>query len=368
MRTLTAAITILLAFSFISLVYAVPSGGVYPPTFTKRTSFGYVEWYDSWGFNRNYYGGSDGFLPNVAYESLGEDKELAYSIGESFKTDYPQKVRRAEEILAYVQRWTDYGYDEENVYMEGEPQPEWAWNADEIAHGFDETTLSVVIGDCEDMAFLCSTLYLAAGFDVALVSPSEHVALMIWLPEYENANYYWDIPDDGRDYGWIWVEPTSDSNPLGWTPPDFSDGDFEAYLLSSSIISIVSYTPQNPQADEDVTVTASLSLESDSIDQVQLHYSIDSSAYKTVTMTLQASTYKATIPGQSDGTVVTFYASATDTEGNISETSEYSYRVGIEEIWIPEIPGFPFESIIAGLAIALATLYFIARKNRTSLT
>ncbi len=70
------------------------------------------EWYDSWGFNRNYDGGSNGFLPNVAYESLGTYKELAYSIGEWFKTNYPQKVERAEAILAYVQRWTDYGYDE----------------------------------------------------------------------------------------------------------------------------------------------------------------------------------------------------------------------------------------------------------------
>jgi hypothetical protein len=294
---------------------------------------------------------------------LGNDKELAYKIGEEFKTDYPQKVRRAEEILAYVQRWTDYGYDEENVYMNGTPQPEWAWNADEMAHMLDETTHTVAIGDCEDMTFLCSTLYLAAGFEVALVSPSEHVALMIWLPEYENANYYWDIPDDGRNYGWIWVEPTAESNPLGWTPPDFSNGDFEVYKLGSLTISKVSYTPQDPQEDEDVNVTVSLSLESGPISQVRLHYSIDGGTYSTLTMTLHESSYMATIPGQSDGTVVTFYASTTDTEGNISETSEYTYTVGEEEIWTPEIPGFPFESIIVGLAIALATLYIIGRKN-----
>jgi len=359
LRTLTAAIIVFLVFSSISAVYGIPS-----ETFTKRTNYGYEEWYDSWGFNRNYYGDSDGFLPNVAYESLGNYKELAYSIGEQFMVEYPQKVRRAEEILSYVQRWTDYGYDEENVLMEGKPQEEWAWNADEMAHMFDVTSHSVAIGDCEDMAFLCSTIYLAAGFDVALVSPPEHVALMIWLPDYENANYYWDIPDDGRDYGWIWVEATSETNPLGWTPPDFSDGDFEVYQLSSSAISTVSYSPQNPQSEEDVTVTLSSTLESGSISKVQLHYSLNGGAYKTTTMILQGSSYQAIIPSQLDGTVVTFYASITDTEGNFSETSKYSYTVGEEGIWTPEIPGFPFESIISGLFIGFVTLYFVARKKQ----
>jgi hypothetical protein len=350
-----------LVFSSISVVYGIPS-----VTFTKRTRFGYEEWYDSWGFNRNYYGGNNGYLPNIAYESLGNDRDLAYSIGEQFEADYSQKVRRAEEIFEYVLRWTDYGYDEEHVLMEGRPQREWAWNADEMAYMFDETTHTVAIGDCEDMAFLCSTIYLAAGFDVVLVSPPEHVALMVWLPEYDNANYYWDVPDDGRDYGWIWVEPTAETNPFGWTPSDFSDGNFEIYQLGSSAITTVSYTPQNPQAEEDVTVSVSSSLENVSVSEVQLHYSINGGAYKEVLMKLQGSQYKAVIPAQTDGTVVIFYVSAIDIEGNVSETSEYSYTVGEEEFWIPDIPGFPFESIIFGLALGFATLYLIARKKQSN--
>jgi len=289
---------------------------------------------------------------------------LANSIGEQFKTDYPQKVRRAEEIFTYVQTWTDYGYDEETVYMEGQPQPEWAWNADEMAHMIDETTFSAAIGDCEDMAFLCSTLYLAAGFDVALVSPPEHVALMIWLPEYENANYYWDIEDDQKDYGWIWVEPTSETNPLGWTPPDFTDGDFEVYILDYSTKLSVNYTPKNPQPEDDVTVTASVSLQNGSVNPVQLHYSINSGSYRTVVMTLQGSSYKATIPSQTEGTIVKFYVTATDSEGNITESNEYSYTVGEDIIWIPDIPGFPLESIIIGLVIGLLVIYLLARKNQ----
>jgi hypothetical protein len=356
-RALRAIIIILFALSSFGLAIGIPSGDVYPPKFTLHNN----EWYDSWGFNRNYYGGSDGFLPNVAYESVGAFKELAYAIGERFETSYPQKVDRAKAILKYVQKWTDYGYDADNVYMNGIPQDEWAWNADEMVHMFNENTGTVAIGDCEDMAFLCSTIYLAAGFDVVLVSPPEHVALMIWLPEYSNANYYWDL-QDGRGKGWIWVEPTGENNPLGWTPPDFTDGNFEVYSLGSSVISNVNYAPNKPQAEDDVTVTVSVTIGSSNISQILLYYSINGGAYTTLTMTLQGSSYKATIPRQAGGTVVKFYASVTDTEGNVSESSKLSYTVGGGSE-IPEIPGFPIESIIIGLAIGLVTLYFLARKK-----
>jgi len=186
---------------------------------------------------------------------------------------------------------------------------------------------------------------------------------MIWLADFLNANYYWDI-NDGRGEGWIWVESTGENNPLGWTPPDFSDGDFEVYSLGSSTgsatISNVYYTPQDPQAEDDVTVTVSVSVQSSSISGVNLYYSIDGGSYRTLIMTLLGSSYEATIPNQADGTVVVFYASVTDTEGNVSESNEYSYIVGGAEM---EIPGFPFESIIIGLVIGLVTLFLISRRK-----
>ena len=190
-------------------------------------------WYDNFGINRNYYAGPDGFLPNLASETLGDNKELAYSIGERFQDNYQSKTERAVAILKYVQRWTEYGYDEDNVIRNGEPQPEWAWNADETAHAFNEVTGVEAIGDCEDMAFLCGTIYVGAGIDAAIVDAPEHAALVIWLPEFSNADKYWDIPNDGRDAGWIWVEATGESNPLGWTPPDFENGGWTAYSIGS---------------------------------------------------------------------------------------------------------------------------------------
>jgi hypothetical protein len=77
-------------------------------------------------------------------------------------------------------------------------------------------------------------------------------------------------------------------------------------------------------------------------------------------MALAGSSYKATIPGQTDGTVVAFYASVTDIEGNVSQSNEYTYTAGGGQM---EIPGFPFESIIVGLAVGFATLYFLSRRR-----
>lgn len=205
-------------------VYAVPSSD-----FTQTNG----SWFDDWEINRNYYAGRHGYLPDMAYETLGENSELAFSIGESFKENYPIKTERAVAILRYVQKWTEYGYDEENVFRNGVAQDEWAWNADEMAHSFNENTGVVAIGDCEDLAFLCGTIYKGAGFDAAIVDAPGHVALLIWLPEYANADNYWNIPDDNRGSGWIWVEATGSTNPLGWTPPDYDNGDWTAYPLGA---------------------------------------------------------------------------------------------------------------------------------------
>ncbi|MCX8150061.1 MAG: hypothetical protein N3D85_00930 [Candidatus Bathyarchaeota archaeon] len=215
-------IFLLLNFLLLHLfgVFAFPSS-----SFTKSNGY----WFDDWNINRNYYAGRNGYLPNMAYETIDENKELAFSIGEAFKENYQTKTTRAIAILKYVQKWTEYGYDEENVFREGVAQDEWAWNADEMAHAFNETTGIVATGDCEDLAFLCAAIYKGAGFDVAIVDAPGHVALLIWLPEFANADNYWDIPNDGRGGGWIWVEATGDTNPLGWTPPDYENGEWIAY-------------------------------------------------------------------------------------------------------------------------------------------
>lgn len=212
------------------------------------------DWYDNWGINRNYYGGSNGYMPNLAVETLNENKELAYSIGEWFQANYLSETDRAVAILRYVQTWTEYGYDSDNVVRGGISQDEWAWNADEMAHAFNETTGVKAVGDCEDMAFLCGTIYVAAGFDAAVVDAPEHVALLIWLPEFSNANTYWDLSNDDRDAGWIWVEATGSSNPLGWTPPDFENGIWTPYPIGDLEFTGDSEPTQSPSISIDLEV------------------------------------------------------------------------------------------------------------------
>jgi hypothetical protein len=223
-------LTIPLLILFMVAIALINTASGFPASsFTFRGG----DWYDNWGIDRNYYGGPHGYLPALANETLGQNEELANSIGERFQSNYPSETDRAVAILKYVQTWTEYGYDSDNVFRNGVAQDEWAWNADEMAHAFNETTGVKAIGDCEDMAFLCGTIYVGAGFDAAIIDAPEHVALLIWLPEFPNANDYWDLPNDGRDAGWIWVEATGSENPLGWTPPDFEDGGWTAYPIGS---------------------------------------------------------------------------------------------------------------------------------------
>ena len=357
-KPLLVILLLLVAF-YLQEGRGLPSGGSYPPTFTFKNG----DWYDSWGFNRNYYGNDNGYMPNVAYETLGNNRELAYSLGEWFKTSYASKVRRAAAILEYVQRWTEYGYDVDNVVMEGMPQEEWAWNADEMAHMFNASTNAVAVGDCEDMAFLGATIYIGAGFDAALVLAPRHVALLIWLPEYPNANYYWDIPNDRREQGWIWVEATGEENPLGWTPPDFNDGDWTAYPLGS-LISNVNYTPRKPQAEDNVTVTASVINAKETVNEVSLHYYIRGETQKTLTMKPKDSVFETVIPKQPEGKTVEFYISAIDSEGNTRESDNFTYTVG-KELEIPwEVIGAIVENpwIIVGLIVVVALLILIMKR------
>ncbi len=94
------------------------------PASALRSSDFYLQdgdWYDDWGINRNNFEGPNGYLPNLAFETLGENRELAYDIGVWFQNNYQIETDRAEAILKYVQTWTEYGYDSDNVIMEKRP-------------------------------------------------------------------------------------------------------------------------------------------------------------------------------------------------------------------------------------------------------
>jgi hypothetical protein len=326
--------------SLIVQSYAYPSGGEYPPTFTKRGGY----WYDEWNINRNVYSGETGYLPNMFYETVGVYSDLAYSWGLEFKQRHSNRVELAQTILRFVQKWTIYGYDEENVFMDSVPQVEWAWNGDEMAHmvrnAMDHS--GTVVADCEDVAFFCATLYYGAGFDVAIVDAPGHCALLIWFPDYPNANSYWDIRD-GRGYGWIWVEATGQQNTVGWTPPSYNDGDFFAYPITTEIETVflieeVSYSPLEPTPLESVHVMVKVKVVTSQIERVFLIYSVNDGNQQTVTMTPKSfPTYEGVIPGQEDGAAVDFYIQILGIEGEIFESGSFIYEVkntifGVEPI------------------------------------
>ena len=225
---ITFLLLCILAFALVKTARAFPAS-----SFNQRQD---GDWYDNWGIDRNN-GGTNGefpgFIPNIECETLGQNKELAYSIGQQFLDQYQSRVDRATAILKFVQTWTYYSYDKDFKSMNGVPQDEWCQNADEFAHAFNQTTGVTAPGDCDCMATLCGTIYVAAGFDAALIDATTHEAVLIWLPEFSNANDYWDL-NDGRGKGWIWVEATGSTNPLGWTPSDFEDGGWTAYPITNS--------------------------------------------------------------------------------------------------------------------------------------
>ena len=66
-RRKTIIVTLFVLICSVSIAYAVPSGGVYPPEFRYENGY----WYDSWDFNRNYYAGEDGFLPYGVRRCVG---------------------------------------------------------------------------------------------------------------------------------------------------------------------------------------------------------------------------------------------------------------------------------------------------------
>ena len=328
---------ILLILALLSLasctvgIFAYPSGNKWPPDFIYKNG----AWHDTpWDINRNAWYGADGYLPNLAYESLGNYTDLAYSWGEDFQRDYPNRVQRAEAILSFVQKWTEYGYDKDYVTRDGQPQVEWAWNPDEMAYMIRQArdAGTVARGDCEDLAFLCGALYLGAGFDVTIAAMPGHVALLIWFPDYPNANIYWDILD-GRGYGWIWVESTGHNNPLGWTPPEYDDGRFDVYpiqLVMPTVITVsnIRYLPIRPTPQDNVSVTASVMHNQSEIVEVSLIYSVKGGAQNNISMSFVGnSTYAGIIPKQPQGSEITFYVQAKDKIGNRKESTTVTYRV-----------------------------------------
>lgn len=189
--------------------------------------------FDDWKICRTSASGEDGyyqitetgFRPVIAFESLGEQANVAYSLGEQIANEYPDTLQRAEAVFDFVRDRVEYTSDIDTFGSE-----EFAQNADELATTIAEDGSGE--GDCEDMAVLLAVMYKAAGFRSAIMLLSGHTAVLVYLPEYNEATVFFEL--EGKT-GWVWAEATGRNNPLGWAPEQYLDMEIPAYEISAEV-------------------------------------------------------------------------------------------------------------------------------------
>ncbi|MGB6873971.1 MAG: transglutaminase-like domain-containing protein [Dehalococcoidia bacterium] len=189
--------------------------------------------FDDWEICRTTAFGEDGFYqitetgfrPVIAFESLGEEADLAYSLGEQIANEYPDPLRRAEAVFDFVRDRVKYTPDIDQTGDE-----EFAQNADELAIAIVEDGIGY--GDCEDMAVLLAVMYKAAGFRSAIALVPEHTAVLVYLPKYSKATAVFELEGEP---GWVWAEATGGNNPLGWVPKQYRNVKIATYEISAEV-------------------------------------------------------------------------------------------------------------------------------------
>ncbi|MFC2014992.1 transglutaminase domain-containing protein [Chloroflexota bacterium] len=190
--------------------------------------------YDSFGISRNRSSDDDGFFqitknnfdPIIARESLGENIDAAWELGQSFSGKYPEPKQRAREIFYFVRDRVVYTPDIDEFGRE-----EFAQNADELVTTIQEKGRSA--GDCEDDAILLAVLYKAAGFRSAIALAPGHAAALVYLPDYNKAVRTFTLEGEK---GWVWAEATGSTNELGWLPASLVDEPMAARELTEQTV------------------------------------------------------------------------------------------------------------------------------------
>jgi len=196
------------------------------------------EIFDDWDLCRTRAEGVDGFFqvrseaqfcPVILGESLGENADRAYQMGQQLVQDYPDLHQRAEEVFAFARDKVRYTSDKDQFGF-----PEFAQNADEVAATIGDEGFAY--GDCEDYAALLAVMYKGAGFRSAIVLTPDHAATLVYLPEYNKANRILSV--DGEP-GWVWAEATGGNNPLGWLPERYIGAELAVYEVEDEAIAAV---------------------------------------------------------------------------------------------------------------------------------
>jgi predicted transglutaminase-like cysteine proteinase len=215
---------VLLAAATVGHAWAFPSGGFHAVG---------GDILDDWEICRTAASGGDGFYqisdtgfrPVIAFESLGEEADLAYSLGEQIASQYPDPTQRAEAVFDFVRDRVDYASD-----IDAFGKEEFAQNADELAANIVGDGSGE--GDCEDMTVLLAVMFEAAGFRSAIMLLSGHTAVLVYLPDYSEATAFFELEGET---GWIWAEATGRNNPLGWVPKEYLDMKIPAYEILAEV-------------------------------------------------------------------------------------------------------------------------------------
>jgi transglutaminase-like putative cysteine protease len=229
-------ITVLLGLIFVLVagltttgyVLATPSADLEP-----RNS----DVFDDWGICRTSACGESGFYqisettfrPVIAFESLGENADLAYSLGELIAEKYPDPLLMAERVFYFVRDRVNYTPDIDQFKYE-----EFAQNADELAVTIDQNGIGY--GDCEDSTVLLAVMYKGAGYRSAIVVGGGHTAVLVYLPDYNKATAVFELEGEP---GWVWAEATGKNNSLGWVPKEFIGVELVAYEVKAETIAAV---------------------------------------------------------------------------------------------------------------------------------
>jgi hypothetical protein len=202
--------------------------------------------YDDWAICRTRSFGEDGFYqltatdfrPIIAFESLGDNADIAYNLGQEIAEEYPDIVQRAETVFCFVRDRVRYASD---IDLFG--YDEFAQNADELAGVMAEHN-GRGYGDCEDSAVLLAVMCKGAGLRSAIAVGEEHTAALIYLPDYGEATAFFEL---SGEMGWIWAEATGRDNPLGWVPKEFLNSSVAAYEVTAETLARTQDAPK-PEA------------------------------------------------------------------------------------------------------------------------
>jgi len=117
-------------------------------------------------------------------------------------------------------------------------------------------------------------------------------------------------------------------NLFGGGDRDYNDMVFSIVPVGHIEIVSVTRSPETPNYDQSVKISAQVITEYSDIESVILSYQIDSASWINVTMSLADGFYVADIPAQPYNTAVNYKVYASDTAGNSDVSELFSYVVG----------------------------------------